>query len=121
MMTPIVRDSIISALLLIFAVVLLDPFHAAMSMPSMITVSVGALILLVLLIVSLYRERARDEREGLHLMLASRIGYLFGASALVIGVITQAFSHNVDPWLVIALAGLLLGKLAAALYAQMER
>ena len=44
-------------------------------------------------------------------MLSGRIGYLAGASVLVIAIAVEGFHGAADPWLILALLAMLLGKL----------
>lgn len=82
----------------------------------------GTMLALVLLVTFaafaglLWRENARDEREDLHRMLAGRVGYLAGAGVLVLGVFVQSVRHHVDPWLVLALVAMIVGKIVGRLY-----
>lgn len=64
----------------------------------------------------LWHENARDEREDLHRMLAGRVGYLAGAGVLVLGIFVQSLRHHVDPWLVLALVAMIIGKILGRLY-----
>lgn len=61
----------------------------------------------------IWRERAADEREEFQRMRAGRFAFLAGAAILVLGIIIQSFSHAIDPWLVGALAAMVLAKLIA--------
>lgn len=58
-----------------------------------------------------WREQANDEREAVHMQKAGRISFFVGATILVVGIVIQALHHDVDPWLLYALSGMVLTKL----------
>lgn len=62
------------------------------------------------------REQAVDEREEQHRSFAGRTAFLTGASLLLIGIVVEDLQHNLDPWLIIVLSGMIIAKLAARLY-----
>jgi hypothetical protein len=59
----------------------------------------------------IFRERARDERETLHLYRASRAGYLVGVLSLSILVVIQDLRHQLDPLVLVVLAIMIITKL----------
>jgi len=63
-----------------------------------------------------WREQARDEREELHAMRASRMAYLAGLSVLVVGATYQAVTDMMDTWLFAAIVVMVLVKLATRAY-----
>lgn len=62
-------------------------------------------------------EQVGDEREAVHRMNAGRVAYLSGIGVLTLGLIVQGFHHAIDPWVVTALAVMVVSKLSAYLYA----
>ncbi|MDQ3076883.1 MAG: hypothetical protein M3Q63_02420, partial [bacterium] len=62
------------------------------------------------------RENVRDERDGMHRLLAGRMAFLLGSITLVIGILVQAYSHTVDIWLVLTLVVMVLTKMGTRLY-----
>lgn len=65
-----------------------------------------------------WQERVADEREELHRFLAGRLAYFVGASILMLGVLVQSLQHDVDPWLVSALIGMMLAKILSKVIAE---
>lgn len=106
----------ISGIFIILLILLLNPFN--FWMPSAIQMTLLALIVIVFAgFASLvWHEKAQDEREEYHKMIAGRVGYLLGTAVLVAGIIFQAFSHMLDPWLVGALGVMVIGKILAMIY-----
>jgi len=106
--------AIISILIIILALMLLDPFMVLMpgSMPMFV------ILLLVVLFAAysifIYREKARDERELINRMAAARTAWLIGAGATLAGIVYEGLTrHMVDKWLIFALVATVIGKLLA--------
>lgn len=114
-------DYILSLLLIVLAVLFLDPFMYWMS-DSLVYILAGVLLVLFAVFgIFVWREHAEDEREELHKMIAGRIGYLVGAGILVVGIVYQTITTQPDPWLVSALVGMVLGKVLGAAYGRRVR
>lgn len=62
------------------------------------------------------KEATHDEREVLLKMKSSRAAYLSGLGVLMLALIVQGFKHEIDPWIAIALAVMVLAKLFTRLY-----
>lgn len=57
-----------------------------------------------------------DERENYHRLSTSRNAWLAGSGVLIIGLITQALAHSIDPWLVYTLVIMILVKVISRIY-----
>lgn len=101
---------------LILAVLLLNPFH--FWMPGMAQMAVLGCLLVAFAVLSVYllQEQAGDEREAAHRMLAGRVAFFIGSLLLVIGIAVESVHGTPNMWLVLALAGMILGKVAARFY-----
>lgn len=112
MIVEIVSSVVILAIALFFA------GSESLSMPdgvvSMLTV--GLVIAFLVFAGFIFKEKASDERETMHILAAGRISYLVGVAALVGGIIIQATNHNIDPILVVALCAMVFTKLVARIY-----
>lgn len=108
----------LSILIVILLVLFLNPFHILM--PSMMQMTLLGILVVVFVAFGIFvwKENIHDEREGLHRLIASRIGFLTGSAILLIGIIVQSFSLYTDPWLVFSLGAMVVGKLVAILYAK---
>lgn len=62
------------------------------------------------------KEVAHDEREVLLKMKSGRVAYLSGLGALMLALIVQGFAHNIDPWIAISLAVMVIAKLLTRSY-----
>ncbi len=109
-------EIIISSVLVILALLILNPFH--FWMPDMMLMVALALILVCFAIFAIFvlREKAEDEREVAHRMLSGRIAFLTGSTLLTIGIVFQSLKHNVDVWLVVVLVVMVLSKLFTRIY-----
>lgn len=109
-------EVVVSLALVALAILLLNPFH--FWMPDMMVMTMLALtfVAFAALAVFVLRESAADEREETHKMLSGRFAFLAGSALLTLGLIIQSFSHRVDVWLVVALAGMVIAKIATRIY-----
>ncbi len=104
-------ELIIGGIVLGILGVFLNPTH--LLMPD----SVNMLLILALILGFLgfiglvWRENANDEREAVHMQKAGRVSFFVGAAVLVLGIVVQALEHEIDPWLLYALSGMVLTKL----------
>lgn len=99
-----------SVSIITIGVLLADPFDVSMSSRLLVVLCVLLAISLAIFGFGQWREEAADEREMVILDRASRIGYLSGISLLVIALIVQSFSHQVDFWLAGVLVAMIVSK-----------
>ena len=111
----------IAVVLIILIVSFLDPFMLWMPSNLAMFVLLAALVTFLLFAVFVWQEKARDEREEYHRMLASRVGWLSGASVVMIGLVVQGLQHNIDSWLVYVLLVMVIAKLATHVYVKMKK
>lgn len=109
-------ETIISVVLIVLLVLFLNPFNFLMPPPFLSMIVVVLIAIFGMFIAVVWKEQVRDEREGLHRMLAGRFAFLVGSSILVIGIIAQALRHASDPWLIYALVGMLIAKILGLIY-----
>jgi hypothetical protein len=76
----------------------------------------GLFLLFCIFAVFVMRENGADEREMQHRAFAGRAAFLAGSALLVAGIVVQDLAHALDPYLVVALCGMILAKLLARLY-----
>lgn len=104
--------------LVIVLVILFNPmdfYYNNMGVSLLITILV---LLFVFFSVFSWKGDLRDEREVAHSHFASRVAYLSGTTVMVVGIAYQAFMHDMDVWLVIALVVMILGKIFAGRYSE---
>lgn len=84
-------------------------------------------ILIVLILVAYFtfsafilKEQAKDEREELHILKASRLSYLAGIGTLIVALVVQTLSHNIDIWIILALIVMLVTKLLVRFYSRFK-
>ena len=114
------QEILISAILIILLVLFLNPFDFWMPTTLLMMMMLGLVVVFSLFASFVWRENHRDEREGLHKMMAGRIAFLVGTALLVLGIIVQSFSHNLDPWLVFTLGGMIVAKVISLIYGRIK-
>lgn len=107
--------------LAIVAFFLVNPMEVWMPTPAHMALLAAAVVLFGAFAVFVLRERAGDERESEHRSFAGRIAFLVGSAVLLIAIVAQSLAHMLDPWLVVALIVMLLGKSAAHAYSARYR
>ncbi len=98
----------------------LDPFHLFMPTATQMILLVIFAAAFALYSGAIYREKARDERESLHLYRANRMGYLVGVVSISVVIVIQDIRHELDPYLLIILALMIVVKLIALLHARIK-
>lgn len=106
---------------LVLAVAVLNPFGILMPTAIAMTLLAALFVAFCLFAVFVIREKAVDERDREHRAFAGHVAFLAGSALLVLGIIAEDLTHTLDSWLVIALIGMVLGKLIARLYADRRR
>lgn len=116
---PIIEIST-SSILIIILLLFLTP--SELLMPQGVEMMLILLLILVFLVFSsvVWKEQAADERENMHRLNAGRVSFLVGSLVILIGVVVQAFSHDIDQWLVIALIAMVLSKIISRLISQIR-
>ena len=110
------KEFIVSLVLIVLAILLLNPYNILML--KMATVTILAIIMVFFGLFASYvlREDVHDEREGVHRMYAGRTAFLAGSSVIMVGLIIQGWRDTVDVWLVLALVAMVLAKILARFY-----
>lgn len=116
MVNNLYKEILVSATLVILLVAILNPLH--LWMPDMVHMMMlaAALIIFAVFAAFILRERATDEREGVHKMHAGRIAFLCGAAVLIVGIVYQSYIGQLDNWLVVVLVVMVISKIGAHLW-----
>ena len=112
------KETTIALILIVLLILFLNPFDLLMPPPFLSMLIIFLIAIFGIFAAVIWKEHARDEREQLHIMLAGRYAFLAGSTLLVIGIIIQSVQHRIDPWLIIALVGMILVKLIGLGYSQ---
>jgi len=97
----------ISVLFVLLLLVFLDPIMVLMPSQTLYLAMAGAVVLFALFAGLVWRERALDERDELHRMLA--------------GLLLESASGHVDPWLIYGLGAMVTGKLLGLFWSRNNR
>ncbi len=109
-------EAIISAALIIILLFFINPLNLLMPV-QMHPFMVPTLILIFVIFSALiWGEAPGDERENLHKFIASRFAYFAGVLTLIIGIVSQSFKSEIDPFLIIAVCVMLLAKILGLVY-----
>ncbi|MBA3551230.1 hypothetical protein H0W32_03425 [Patescibacteria group bacterium] len=109
-------ETSVSVLLVVLVLLIWNPLHFWMTDMILISMLISILMVFAIFATFILRENVRDEREGMHRLLAGRMAFLLGSITLVIGILVQAYSHAVDIWLVLTLVVMVLAKMGTRLY-----
>jgi len=109
-------EIIFSVILVIALMLCLNPFNLFMPAPIVKLLVVALLLVFGLFSVYVWKERKGDERESFHKILSGHFAFLTGSVILVIGIAVQELNGKLDPWLVIALVGMIIAKVISHIY-----
>lgn len=116
-----IKDILFLLLLIISTLLLLNPLNIIMTDSiSMISIGIISLIVIAVLIFT-WKENPKDEREELHLYIASRISFFLVTTLLLVALIVQTFNHNIDPWIPLSLCILLISKIIIIFYLRIKK
>lgn len=110
--------------LIVFAVIsffLANPFHQWMPNEVHMALLASAVAAFGAFAIFVLRESTGDERENEHRSFAGRVAFLAGSAALLLGIVIQSLAHTLDPWLLVALLVMLVGKTVAHFYSSLYR
>lgn len=102
----------VAALLAFFLLTLADLVPFWMPMMGEMTALLVVAILLLIWSGFVMQEVAHDEREVSLKMRSGRTAYLSGLGVLTLALVVQGLDHDIDPWIAIALAVMVIAKLA---------
>ena len=84
------------------------------TIPTMVVL--GVIILIGVTVSFILKERGGDEREINHSLFSGKVAFLSGTSVLLVGIIKEITTRNVDFWLVTAFITMVLAKVLALIY-----
>ncbi len=114
-------EIIISGAFIVLLALFLNPFGLWMPSQVVYMMLAGLVIVFAMFVSFLWKERVQDEREELHIHMAGRIGYIAGISVLVLAITVESITSHPDPWLIIVLGAMVLGKIVGLLYGKMNK
>jgi len=98
-------------------------YPGTLLMPESLEMFVSVLLIIIFLIFSafIWKEKAVDERDHLHILNAGRISFFVGATVLVIGIFFQSLEHEIDPFLIYALMAMILAKIVMRVFSHLKQ
>ena len=106
--------------LLFLLFIIFNPFSVLMPRYMIMTFLVAAIVLFITFATFLWKENKGDEREQYHRLFADRIAYLMGSATLLIGIVISELAHSLDPWLIYAIAIMVIAKVAGLIYSKIK-
>jgi len=116
----LLQEIFVSVILIILLILFLNPFNLWMPDRIVMMMVLGLIVIFIVFSSFIWKEKAQDERENVHRMFSGRIAFLAGSGILVLGIIIESFKHNLDPWLLLALGGMVLAKIAGLLHSKLN-
>ncbi len=104
-------EAIISLLIIAITGVFLVPTPLAMPKNTLMLLIIALITLFLAFASIVWKEGGGDERDNLHRREAGRVSFIVGSALLVAGIVTEATRHDIDPWLIYALSGMILSKI----------
>lgn len=117
MMSKFFSETVVALLLVALLLWFINPFGFFMTTAFHMTLLGIIVALFSMLAMFLWREEVSDERERLIRFIANRFAYTAGGVILLFGIVVQALSHRIDPWMPIVLTGMVLAKIIGRWYA----
>jgi hypothetical protein len=100
--------------------IIFNPFSLFMPGYMVMTYLVAAIVLFIVFATFLWKENKGDEREQYHRLFADRVAYLAGSATLLIGIVVSELAHELDPWLIYALAIMVIAKVGGLIYSKIK-
>jgi F0F1-type ATP synthase assembly protein I len=110
------KELLVGLGLLVLLFIIFNPWNMFMPGYAVMGFLVAAVVLYAAFVIFLWREGQGDERERFHRLFADRIAYLAGSALLLIGIVIGELQHALDPWLIYALALMVIAKIAGLIY-----
>lgn len=113
---------LLSALVVLILLLLAaNPFKFWMPTPIVMILVCGLAVAFFAFSSLVFKERTLDEREQYHALLAGRTSFLVGSTILLIAIVIKELQGNPDPWLMSALAGMIITKLVVRIIAEIKK
>ncbi len=108
---------LIAIALILLLGTLTDPFNLIMPTSVEMVLILSSTLLAVVYGSFILHEKAGDERETLHRMLAGRAAFLTSMAVLTLALLVQGLFGDIDPWIPGALGATIFAKLIARVWA----
>ncbi|MFZ5438004.1 MAG: hypothetical protein ACOZAK_03045 [Patescibacteria group bacterium] len=109
-------EFIVSLIILFILATFLNAKDLLMPNSTNMMLIVGLIIGFLAFVGLVWKEKAVDERDDVHILKSGRISFFVGAFILVVGIANQALMHDIDPWLIYSLASMVLVKLISRIF-----
>lgn len=114
-------EVVMSIILILLLILFLNPTNLLMPETFVMMLEIGIVIAFLLFSGFIWKEKALDERDNYHRMHAGRISFFTGTTILIIGIVLQGLKHEIDPWLIYSLIGMVLAKIVSRIYSELRQ
>jgi cobalamin synthase len=108
-----ILDAFMLVLLIVLCLATVAPHTIVMPSQVQMALLVTVLGLISAFLVLVWKEKPNDEREAENQHFASRVAYLAGCIVLIVILLVQGVSHNLDPAIPITLLIMITTKIVA--------
>lgn len=115
-----ISEIIVSLLLIIITLAFLFTSSLLMPMNLEMLLVIGLITLFIAFAGMVWKEQPKDERDNMHRLHAGRVSYLVGLAMLVIGIVQQSLTYEIDPWLIATVVAMVSAKIIARIYSQLR-
>jgi hypothetical protein len=119
-MKHISAEVILAAIFLALLFVLLNPWHIFMPTYVVMMIEAALLVVFAAFLIFIWRETGGDERDERHREFSDRLAFLVGAGILLAWVIVGEWRRNLNPWVLFALACMVVAKTAGFVYTRIR-
>jgi hypothetical protein len=110
------KELLVGLGLLVLLFIIFNPWNTFMPGYVVMGFLIAAVVLYAAFVTFIWQENHGDEREQFHRLFADRVAYLAGSALLLIGIVVGELQHALDPWLIYALALMVIAKIGGLIY-----
>jgi hypothetical protein len=111
------KEITLSSILLVLLALFINPYEIfGMPTTSQMVLLGMFTVLFMMFAVFVWQENPQDERESHHVFSSGRVAFLTGSAILACGIVEQILLSALDPWLPIAVGGMIFSKTISLWY-----
>lgn len=113
-----IQELVLALALIILLFLAYNPFHLWMPPALVMTMATALVVVFGIFAAFVWREKSRDEREYVHRLMSARLGFIAGMAVLLCAIVVQTVHHDVDGWLPLTFAVMILTKIFGHTYSK---
>lgn len=111
-----VQEFALAGTLIVLLFLAYNPFHFWMPPSVVMTMAAAFVVVFGAFAAFVWKEKSHDEREYMHRLMSARLGFISGMAVLLCAIIVQTINHDVDFWLPLTFAVMILTKIFGHTY-----